>query len=263
MEKSVKKKNNLLFFKIKKKIRGIYYKYFAKVKFHTVHLRGGLKLNERNFILNHKNFLIDSCDFFKKSFDNESYNILEIGFGSGLHFEYLGLLGKQKNFNVFGIEMDKVSILKTLKKINDKNLKIKIFNEDARLFIEKVPKKSLDVIFILFPDPWRKKRTHKKRLINGEFLKKVLQHLRDDGKIIIASDWEDYSLAISVILNNLKVSNFIDFNMFDNEDDDNRNIDLIGYDNSKIFETKFALRAIEEGRKIKVFVIRKSNRSKF
>jgi tRNA (guanine-N7-)-methyltransferase len=55
---------------------------------------------------------------------------------------------------------------------------------------------ALDQVFIFFPDPWPKKRHHKRRLINDEFLVLLWRRLKPGGRVHIATDWEDYAQQI-------------------------------------------------------------------
>ena len=60
---------------------------------------------------------------------------------------------------------------------------------------------SLDGIHIFFPDPWQKKRHHKRRLIQKPFIENLLPKLKTNGYIHLATDWEDYALQMLDVLN--------------------------------------------------------------
>ena len=149
---------------------------------------------------NIKSFLIN-----KKNRGNDVF-WLEIGFGSGEHLINQAL----KNPNIFFIGCDLYinGIVSLLNQILEKNINnIAIFTEDARELVNRSPKDLFSKVFILFPDPWPKKRHFKRRLINQEFLNSLSRVMEHDGILHICSDvlsyvrWILYQIA--------KNSNFI------------------------------------------------------
>lgn len=118
--------------------------------------------------------------------------ILEIGFGDGGHLAEQALRNKDSAF--IGSEIYINGIASLLKKISDEKIEnIKIFKEDARIFLEKIPDNSLDKIFILFPDPWPKAKHHKRRLISENTLELLHKKLKPGGFTRLATDWPDYA----------------------------------------------------------------------
>ena len=82
-----------------------------------------------------------------------------------------------------------MDVLKLLKKIVNKNIKnIKIWPDDIHLIIKKFKKNFFDLILILQPDPWPKKKHKKRRLIQQKFLDDLNQILKYEGKLIISTD---------------------------------------------------------------------------
>lgn len=117
--------------------------------------------------------------------------IFEIGFGYGEQLVNQAIL--HKDCNLIGCETYVNGVLSLLTKIEENQIEnIKIFNNDARLLLEKMPNNSIDVLFVLFPDPWPKKRQNKKRIINPEFLDLVKQKIKKDGILFFASDILNY-----------------------------------------------------------------------
>ena len=117
--------------------------------------------------------------------------IFEIGFGYGEQIANQAIL--HKDYNLIGCETYVNGVLSLLTKIEENKIEnIKIFNNDARLLLEKMPDNSIDVLFVLFPDPWPKKRQNKKRIINPEFLDLVKQKIKKDGILFFASDILNY-----------------------------------------------------------------------
>ena len=115
----------------------------------------------------------------------------EIGFGYGEHTEQQALLNKDACIIACEVYID--GVISLLNKMENKNIdNIKIFNGDARLLLEKFPNNSLDKIFILFPDPWPKKKHNKRRIINNEFIDLIKSKLKIGGTLLFASDILDY-----------------------------------------------------------------------
>jgi tRNA (guanine-N7-)-methyltransferase len=63
-----------------------------------------------------------------------------------------------------------------------------------------IPDASLDRVQIFFPDPWHKKRHHKRRLIQGPFVAMLVEKLKGQGVIHVATDWENYAEQILAVL---------------------------------------------------------------
>ena len=93
------------------------------------------------------------------------------------------------------VEVHRPGIGKLLNKIEkDRLTNIKIFRHDViDILREQIPDRSLTQIFIFFPDPWQKKRHHKRRLINEELIKLIKKKLVMHGRLHIATDWKDYA----------------------------------------------------------------------
>lgn len=117
---------------------------------------------------------------------------LEIGFGGGEHL--VAQAERNPNTVFIGAEVFENGIANLIKNIELKNIKnIRIFNKDVRYLLEKIPDHCLDIIYILFPDPWPKRRHHKRRLIGQGFLYILSRKIKPKGKLLIATDHEDYT----------------------------------------------------------------------
>ncbi len=122
---------------------------------------------------------------------------LEVGFGSGEHLAHRAVQNPDILF--IGCEVYENGIAKLLEKVNDSNLKnIRIFNYDARLLLQELPENSLDRVFILFPDPWPKKKHHKRRVINQQTLEMLRRVMKDGAMLNIATDHDNYAEWIMV-----------------------------------------------------------------
>jgi tRNA (guanine-N7-)-methyltransferase len=114
-------------------------------------------------------------------------NILEIGFGNGQNLVNMSL--NQPNDLFIGCDVYFNGCAKLLDQIVSKNIKnIKIWPDDINLIIKNFKKNFFDLILILQPDPWPKKKHKKRRLIQQKFLDDLHQILKCDGELIISTD---------------------------------------------------------------------------
>lgn len=135
-------------------------------------------------------------------FNGISKIFVEIGFGAGEHLIQNAIQNPEVGF--IGCEPFENGVAKALKAIHENNLKnVKIFNGDARFLLDFFENSSIDSFYILFPDPWTKKRHHKRRLLSKEFITKTLySKLKPYGKLIIATDCENYMEEVAKIIKN-------------------------------------------------------------
>jgi tRNA (guanine-N7-)-methyltransferase len=144
-----------------------------------------------------ENKLID----FNAVFENKSRDlILEIGFGMGASTAEIARSNLNKNY--IAIEVHSPGVGNLLKLIQENNISnVKIIQHDAVEVLNSMIKNdSLDGIHIFFPDPWPKKRHQKRRLIQLNLLKLIVQKIKKDGYLHIATDWEDYAFWIIDLL---------------------------------------------------------------
>lgn len=149
------------------------------------------------FILElHPGALIDP----EASFGRKAPLVLEIGFGMGQSF--IRMAAADPNSNYLGIEVHPPGVGATLLKIQELKLNnVRIIRADAYEVLQQyLPAQSTDIVQIFFPDPWPKKRHHKRRLINAEFLKMLAKILKPGGQLRLATDWEDYALQMLELL---------------------------------------------------------------
>jgi len=138
----------------------------------------------------------------KKAFSPDAPVILEIGFG--METTMLDLAKKHPKRNFIGIEVHQPGIVNLITQAQAQQLNnIRIYNEDAVIVLQRcIPNESLEKILILFPDPWPKKRHHKRRLIQPQFVELLQNKLKANGILHIATDWEDYAHHITSVLKN-------------------------------------------------------------
>jgi len=130
---------------------------------------------------------------FNQVFGREAPTIVEIGFGMGKSLAEMAEANPDQNY--IGIEVHRPGVGALLKLIGEKGLtNIRIFNHDAIEVLEKcIPKDSLTGLYLFFPDPWHKKRHHKRRIVQAEFAQSIAKHLKPGGHFHMATDWEDYA----------------------------------------------------------------------
>jgi tRNA (guanine-N7-)-methyltransferase len=130
---------------------------------------------------------------FALAFAREAPTIVEIGFGMGHATADIAQLQVDKNF--IGIEVHTPGVGSLLKMIDERGLtNLRIVQHDAvEVLTHMIPDSSLAGVHIFFPDPWPKKRHHKRRLVQPVWIKQLVRKLRPDGYIHLATDWQDYA----------------------------------------------------------------------
>lgn len=181
-----------------------------------------------NYILdtNNTNTDLNAC------FDSDQHNlVIEIGFGDGVVLIESALKNPDKNF--IGIEVYDSGLGQCLNEIDKhkiENIRL-IYGDAVEVFEQFITKQSVEKINILFPDPWPKKRHHKRRLINKRFLALLSKSLINKGIVNVSTDWEDYAQQIELT--------FKESNQFKEIKSELRD-----------FKTKFEKRGIKLGHKI-------------
>ena len=126
---------------------------------------------------------------------------LEIGFGNGEHLAALAVAHPERDY--FGIEVHRPGVGHLLMLAETNNLaNVRVSTHDAvEVLREQIAPASFDEVLILFPDPWHKKRHHKRRLIQPPFVELIASRLRAGGVLHLATDWEEYALQMLEVLN--------------------------------------------------------------
>lgn len=118
---------------------------------------------------------------------------LEIGFGDGEQLATLAALHPGRDY--LGAEVHEPGVGHLLLRVEALRLtNVRVARHDAvELLRHQVPLGSLDEVLVYFPDPWHKKRHHKRRLIQPLFVALLLERLRLGGVFRLATDWEPYA----------------------------------------------------------------------
>jgi tRNA (guanine-N7-)-methyltransferase len=127
--------------------------------------------------------------------------ILEIGFGMGETTAKIAALRSEDDF--LAIEVHPPGVGALLKLIGENHLtNLRLIRHDAVEVLEKmIASGSLDGIHIYFADPWHKKRHHKRRLIQVEFVKLLVSRLKPGAYLHLATDWHNYAEQMLLVLN--------------------------------------------------------------
>jgi tRNA (guanine-N7-)-methyltransferase len=127
--------------------------------------------------------------------------ILEIGFGMGETTAKIAAIRSQDDF--LAIEVHTPGVGALLKLIGENHLtNLRIIRHDAVEVLEKmILPSSLDGIHIYFADPWHKKRHHKRRLIQADFVRLLVSKLKSNAYLHLATDWHNYAEQMLLVLN--------------------------------------------------------------
>lgn len=117
---------------------------------------------------------------------------LEIGFGGGEHM--IGQAARHPDIGFIGCEPFIEGMAKALGQIEDHGLtNIRLHMDDVRPIVSGLAANTLDRVYILFPDPWPKKRQQKRRLIQPDFLSDLARVLKSGGQLRFATDVKSYA----------------------------------------------------------------------
>ncbi|MGH8798819.1 MAG: tRNA (guanosine(46)-N7)-methyltransferase TrmB [Casimicrobiaceae bacterium] len=130
------------------------------------------------------------------AFGRQNPKILEIGFGMGETTAAIAEARPDQDF--LGVEVHSPGVGSLLKLIDERQLtNVRIVQHDAvEVVTRMIAPGMLAGIHVFFPDPWPKKRHHKRRLLQPEFIHALAQRLAAGAYLHAATDWEDYAIDI-------------------------------------------------------------------
>ena len=133
-----------------------------------------------------------------KIFPKDRYKeiVCEIGSGMGEASSQIAFENPESGY--LAVEVHKPGIGALLIRANNLGIKnLRVINEDIYLVLrDYIPDSSFDAFHIFFPDPWPKRRQHKRRLLSSEFIETLAAKLKPGGRINVATDWLPYAEEI-------------------------------------------------------------------
>lgn len=132
----------------------------------------------------------------REHFSEKSDTIfVEVGFGNG---EVIAQIAQRNpTWQCVGIDVYRPGIGALVNRCKHSELKnVRIVEEEATTVLELIPASSIDLLFVLFPDPWPKQKHHRRRLVNVEFAQLLHTKLTATGIVYFATDAEDYAEQI-------------------------------------------------------------------
>jgi tRNA (guanine-N7-)-methyltransferase len=126
-------------------------------------------------------------------FGRRAPRLLEIGFGTGTALLEMAVAHPERDY--LGVEVHRPGVGALLLHLERTGLtNVRVACGDAVQVLDRyIPAASLDGVYLFFPDPWHKKKHHKRRLLQPEFVATVAARLHPGGLFHMATDWEDYA----------------------------------------------------------------------
>jgi len=133
-------------------------------------------------------------------FANTAPVTLEIGFGMGSSLVEQAAANPQRNY--IGIEVHRPGVGALLLKMQQRELtNIRVISYDAiDVLNNMIPDHSIELLQLFFPDPWHKRKHHKRRIVSPEFLNLLHKKVTAGGHIHFATDWQDYAIHMLRVL---------------------------------------------------------------
>ena len=157
-------------------------------------------------------------DFNLKNKHKLKKTVIEVGFGNGENLIKQAKLNS--NFFYLGSEVFVNGIISVLKEINNNDLKnVNLSQLNFSFLLNIIKPETIDHYYILNPDPWEKKRHHKRRLLNTETVIKIYRTLKKEGSITITTDSDSYLNQIELLINaNSSSFDFVQIEVMQTED---------------------------------------------
>lgn len=153
-----------------------------------------------HFLCNYELSLANAPWHLPTVFGREAETVVEIGFGMG--GSLLTMAEQRPELNFIGIEVHKAGIGSLVADLHERGINnVRIIAHDAvEVFEQHIADNSLLGVQIFFPDPWPKKRHHKRRLIQPDFVDLLVKRIKVGGFLHCATDWQEYAEHMSSVL---------------------------------------------------------------
>ena len=134
-------------------------------------------------------------------FGREAPLVVEVGFGMG--GSLLEQVQAMPDHNFVGIEVHLPGVGKLVCEAGDLGVdNLRVYHEDAvEVFNQCIPDNSIDLFQLFFPDPWHKKKHHKRRIVQPPFVEVIRKKLKIGGRFHLATDWEAYAEHMRDVMN--------------------------------------------------------------
>jgi len=135
----------------------------------------------------------------RAAFGREAPVHLEIGFGNGDALATMAAAHPENNY--LGIEVHRPGIGHLLRRCAAEQLEnVRVISADASEALERIAPGSIAAAYVFFPDPWPKKRHHKRRLVQPDFVALLRERMVAGGILRFATDWRDYAEQMLAVL---------------------------------------------------------------
>lgn len=133
-------------------------------------------------------------------FGRRAPRVMEIGFGNGEALAWAAEHDTARDF--IGIEVHRPGVGRLMNALAGAGAEnVRVYRHDAvEVLRNEIPEGSLDEVRVWFPDPWPKKRHHKRRLVQPEFVALVASRVRKGGRFHLATDWAEYAVHMLEVM---------------------------------------------------------------
>jgi len=135
-------------------------------------------------------------------FGRDAPLVLEVGFGNGESLVTLALAHPERNF--VGIEVHRPGVGHLMLRCEAERVgNVRVLCDDAVVVLQRrVADATIDELLLYFPDPWPKKRHHKRRLLQPAFVALLVERMKRGAYLHVATDWQEYAEYVLAVLKN-------------------------------------------------------------
>lgn len=136
----------------------------------------------------------------QQAFGRDAPLFVEIGFGNGSGLAEMAAAHPENNY--LGIEVHRPGVGHLMLLLEEQGINnVRLYHHDAIEILEqKIPDHSLAGVFLFFPDPWQKRRHHKRRIVRASFIELLNRKLSLNGFFHAATDWKHYAHTMLKVL---------------------------------------------------------------